>query len=141
MSFNRKMIKLVTLQFHGQQPTRLLCSWNSPGKNTGEGCHFLLQEIEPKSLAFPALAGGFCTTLPPVKPMVHPYYGIFLRSEVAQSFPTLCDPTDCNLPGSSIHGIFQARIREWVAISFSRGSSQPRDRTWVSCTAGRLFTI
>ena len=63
------------------------------------------------------------------------------RSEVAQLCLTLCDPTDCNLPGSSIHGIFQARILEWVAISFSGGSSQPRDRTWVSCTSGKLFTI
>ena len=59
---------------------------------------------------------------------------------VAQSYPTLCDPMDCNPPGSSVHEIFQARILEWVAISFSRGSSQPRDRTWVSCTAGKFFT-
>ena len=49
------------------------------------------------------------------------------ESEVAQLCLTLCDPMDCSLPGSSIHGIFQARILEWVAISFSRGSSQPRD--------------
>ena len=48
---------------------------------------------------------------------------------VAQSCPTLCDPMDCSLPGSSVHKIFQARILEWVAISFSRGSSQPRDQT------------
>ena len=59
---------------------------------------------------------------------------------VAQSCPTLCDPMDCSLPGSSIHVIFQARILEWVAISFSRGSSWPRDRTRVSCIAGRFFT-
>ena len=49
------------------------------------------------------------------------------ESEVAQSCPTLCDPMDCSPPGSSVHGIFQARVLEWVAISFSRGSSQPRD--------------
>ena len=49
------------------------------------------------------------------------------ESEVARSCPTLCDPGDCSLPGSSVHGIFQARVLEWVAISFSRGSSQPRD--------------
>ena len=61
--------------------------------------------------------------------------------EIAQSCQTLCDLMDCSLPGSSGHGIFQARILEWVSISFSRGSSQPRDRTWVFCTAGRLFTI
>ena len=54
---------------------------------------------------------------------------------------TLCDPMDCSLPGSFVDGIFQARILEWVVISFSRGSSQPRDRTQVFCTAGRLFTI
>ena len=53
----------------------------------------------------------------------------------------LCDPMDCSLPGSSIHGIFQARILEWVAISFSRRSSQPRDWTWVSHIVGRCFTI
>ena len=62
-------------------------------------------------------------------------------SEVAQSCPTLCDPMDCRLPGSSIHGIFQARVLEWVAISFSRGSSQPRDQTQVSSTGDRCFTI
>ena len=53
----------------------------------------------------------------------------------------LCEPMDCSLPGSSVHGIFQARVLEWVAISFSRGSSQPRDRTWVSHTAGRHLTV
>ena len=59
----------------------------------------------------------------------------------AQSGPTLCNPMDCSLPGSSVHGISQARILEWVAISFSRGSSQTRDRTWVPCIAGKFFTI
>ena len=53
----------------------------------------------------------------------------------------LCDPLDCSLPGSSVYGISQARILEWVAIPFSRGSSQPRDGIWVSCIAGRFFTI
>ena len=60
---------------------------------------------------------------------------------VAQSCPTLRDPMDCSPPGSSVHGILQARTLEWVAIPFSRGSSQPRDWTWVSCIAGRFFTI
>ena len=55
--------------------------------------------------------------------------------------PTLCDPMDCSLPGSSVHGIFQARVLEWVAISLSRGSSQPRDWTQVFRTAGRRFTL
>ena len=63
--------------------------WDSPGKNTGVGCHFLLQCLKVKR-----------------------------ESEVAQSCPTLCDPMDCSMPGSSVHGIFQARILEWVAISF-----------------------
>ena len=65
----------------------------------------------------------------------------FSWSEVAQSCPTLCDPTDCSLPGSFVREIFQARVLEWVAISFSRGCSQPRDRTWVSRIAGRRFTV
>ena len=83
-----------------RKPTRLPRSWDPPGKNTGVGCHFLLQCMKVKS-----------------------------ESEVAQSCPTLCDPTYCSPPGSSVHGILQARILEWVAISFSRGSSQPRDQT------------
>ena len=64
--------------------------WDSPGKTTGVGCHFLLQCMKVKS-----------------------------ESEVAQSCPTLSDPMDCSLPGSSIHGIFQARVLEWGAIAFS----------------------
>ena len=75
---------------HRQQPTGLPRPWVSPGKNTGVGCHFLLQCMKVKS-----------------------------ESEVAQSCPTLCDPMDCSLPGSSIHGIFQARVLEWAAIAFS----------------------
>ena len=59
---------------------------------------------------------------------------------VAQLHLTLCDPMACSLPGSSFHGIFQARILEWVATSFSRGSSWPRDQTRVSCIASRFFT-
>ena len=90
---------------HRRQPTRLPCPWDSPGKNTGVGCHFLLQCMKVKS-----------------------------ESEVAQSCPTLHDPMDWSLPGSSIHGIFQARVLEWVAIAFStRGSSQPNYQTRVSC--------
>ena len=60
---------------------------------------------------------------------------------VAQLCPTLCDPIDYSPPGSSIHGILQARILEWVAIPFSRGSFQRRDGTQVSCIAGRFFII
>ena len=62
-------------------------------------------------------------------------------SSVTQSCPTLCDPMDCILPGSSVHAILQARIVEWVSIPFSRGSFWPRDWTRVSCTAGRFFTV
>ena len=60
---------------------------------------------------------------------------------VTQSCPTLCNSTDCSPPGSSVHGILQARILEWIAISFSRGSSQPSDQTQISCIAGRFFTV
>ena len=75
---------------HGLQPTRLLCPWNAPGKNTGVGCHFLLQCMKVKS-----------------------------ESEVTQSCLTLRDPMDCSPPGSSIHGVFQATVLEWGAIAFS----------------------
>ena len=75
---------------HRRQPTRLRHPWDSPGKNTGVGCHFLLQCMKVKS-----------------------------KSEVNQSCPTLSNPIDCSLPGSSVHGIFQARVLEWVAVAFS----------------------
>ena len=75
---------------HRRQPTRLPHPWDSPGKNTGVGCHFLLQCMKVKS-----------------------------ESEVAQSCLTPSDPMDCSPPGSSIHGIFQARVLEWGAIAFS----------------------
>ena len=70
-----------------RQPTSLPCPWDSPGKNTGVGCHFLLQCVKVKS-----------------------------QSEVAQSCPTLIDPMDCSLSASSVHGIFQARVLEWGAL-------------------------
>ena len=63
------------------------------------------------------------------------------KVKAAQSYLTLCDPVDCSPPVSSVHGILQARILEWVAIPFSRGSSQPRDRTQVSRIAGGFFTV
>ena len=75
---------------HRQQPTRPPHPWGSPGKNIGVSCHFLLQCMKVKS-----------------------------EREVTQSCPTLCDPMDCSLPSSSVHGIFQARILEWGAIAFS----------------------
>ena len=73
-----------------RQPTRLPRPWDSPGKNTGAGCHFLLQCMKVKS-----------------------------ESEIAQLSPTLSDPMDCSTPGSSVNGIFQARVLEWGAIAFS----------------------
>ena len=79
-----------SMWLHRWQPTRRPYSWDSLGKNTGVGCHFLLQFMKVKS-----------------------------ESEVAQSCPTLCDPMDCSLPGSSVHEIFQARVLEWGATAFS----------------------
>ena len=64
-----------------------------------------------------------------------------LSCEVTQSRLTLCDPMDCSLSGPSLHGIFQAKVLEWIAISFSRGSCWPRNWTWLSRVAGRWFTI
>ena len=78
------------------RPHRLHHPWDSPGKNTGVGCHFLLQCMKVKS-----------------------------QSAVAQSCMTLCDPMDCSLPGSSVHGIFQARVLEWGAITFSEEGRIP----------------
>ena len=63
------------------------------------------------------------------------------ESEVTQSCPTLCNPVECSLPDSSIHGILQTRILEWVSIPFSRGSSRPRDQIQVSCIAGRCLAL
>ena len=72
-----------------------------------------------------------------VPPLVFPS----ITSSITQSCPTLCDLMEYSPPGSSVCGVFQARILEWVAISFSRGSSQPWDRTQVSCIAGRCFNL
>ena len=79
-----------SVRLHRRQPTRLTRPWDSPGKNTGVGCHCLLQCMKVKS-----------------------------ESEAAQSCPTVSDPMDCSLPGSSVHGIFQARKLEWVAMPSS----------------------
>jgi len=89
-------------------PPRLPHPWDSPGKNTGVGCHFLLQCMKVKS-----------------------------ESEVAQSCLTLCDPMDCSLPGSSVHGILQARVLEWGAIAFSkrRVAMMPKRRETTLCLA------
>ena len=70
-----------------------------------------------------------------------PEHLTYIEVQVAQLCPTLCGPMDCSVPGSSVHGILQARILEWVAVPFSRGSSQPRDWIQVSCIACRFFTV
>ena len=122
---------------HRWQPTRLPCPWGSPRKNPGVGCHFLLQCMKVKSESEVAQS---CLTLRPYgqQPtrLLHPQDSLgknigvgchFLlqcmkvkrESEVAQSCPTLRDPIDCSPPGSSVHGIFQARVLEWVATAFS----------------------
>ena len=80
--------------------------------------------------------------VPLPSPMPCPYWHKYsFVCLVTQSHPTLSDPMDCGLPPSPVHGIFQARVLEWVAISFSRGSFQYRDRTWVSRIVGRRFTV
>ena len=87
-----KLLQLCpTLRPHRRQPTRLPHPWDSLGKNTGVSCHFLLQCMKVKS-----------------------------EREVAQLCPILSDPMDCSQPGSSVHGIFQARVLEWGAIAFSK---------------------
>ena len=80
-----------------------------------------------------------CLLFPRILDQFH--YLLKVKVLVAQSCLTLCDPIDCSPPGSSVHGTLQTRIPEWVSISFSRGLSWPRDRTWVSCIAGRFFTV
>ena len=87
---------------HRWQPTRLPHPWDSPGKNTGVGCHFLLQCMKVKS-----------------------------EREVTQSCPTLCDPMDCSPPGSSIHGTLQTRVLEWGAIAFSAYKVLNMRKWWV----------
>ena len=82
-----------------------------------------------------------CLLWGPALTTVHDHWKDQVLCLVAQSCPTLCDRMDCSPPGSSVHGILQARILEWVAMPSPRGSSQPKDRTQVSCIAGRFFTI
>ena len=110
---------------HRRQPTRLPPPWDSPGKNTGVICHFLLQCLKVKS-----------------------------ESEGAQSWLTLSNPMDCNLPGSSIHGIFQARVLDWVATAFSeslcgvryiatlnKNKHQPKILVGLILTPTNIFSI
>ena len=140
---------------HGLEPARLLCPWNFPGENTGVSCHFLLQGIFPTRerthvTFISCIDRGFFTTsatwkAPYVTLSCHEFtlgWRSLPKVKVkVKSRPTLCDPKDCSLPRFSVHGIFQARVLEWVAISFSRGYSQPRDRTWACRIVGRCFTV
>ena len=116
---------LILLQLHGLQTARLLCPYNFPGNNPGVGCNFLLQGIFLTLGSNPHLLHWQADSLP-LSHLGSPNRYVS-ESEVAQSCPTLCNPMDCSLPGSSSYGIFQARRLEWVAVSFSRRSSQPRD--------------
>ena len=162
---------------HRWQPTRLPRPRDSPGKNTGVGCHFLLQCMKVKSES--EVAQSCLTRSDPMdrSPAGSPVPGILqaralewvhcLLQEicvdaadslcvqqkltqhhkatiyplVTQSCLTLCNSMDCSLPVPSAHGILQARILERVAIPFSKISSQPRDKTQVSCIVGRLFIV
>ena len=102
-----------SVRLHRRQPTRLPHPWDSLGKNTGMSCHFLLQCMKVKS-----------------------------ESEVTQLCPTLSDPMDCSLPGSSIHGIFQARVLEWGAIAFSTWTLfQEIQRRMRTGPVGERFTL
>ena len=130
---------MTLLRPHWLEPTRLLCSWYFPGKNIRVDCHFLFQGIFPTQgsnlhllhwqvdsqyLTFIYASDSSCKQRAPQRHRSSPcfsvtYYG---ESEVAQSCPTLCNSMDCSLPGSSIHRIFQARVLEWVAVSFLQGT-------------------
>ena len=122
----------------GLSPTRLLCPWGFsrqeywsgfPCPPPGYPPH---PRIKPAFLLIPALSGRFFTT--------STTWGVKVKVK-SLSCVWLFRPRDCNLPRASVHGIFQARVLEWVAICFSRGSSQLRDQTWVSCFVGRHFTV
>ena len=126
-----------SVQPHRQQPTRLPRPWDSRGNNTGVGCHFLSNawkwKVKVKSLSCVQLVvtswtAAYQAPLPmgfsrqdhwSGLPFPFQCMKVKSQSEVTQSCPTLRDPMDCSLPGSSIHGIFQARVLEWVAIAFS----------------------
>ena len=119
-----------SLRTHGLWPTKLLCPWDSPDKNTGVGCQFIFPGdlpdpgIEPRSPAFSNLLfvefsdDGYSDQFEVIP---HCSFNLhFSECLVTQSCPTLFDPVDCSLPGFSVHGILQARILEWVTISFSK---------------------
>ena len=126
----------------------------SPHQRSRELSLLFVPGLLPPALSSALVASTGCHILLPPSWLFFSFLSFFLftsdsninikekkESEVSQSCLTLCGPMDCSPPGSSVHGILQARILEWVAIPFSRASSQPRDPTWVTCIAGRFFTI
>ena len=123
-----KTTALQAFSVHGILQARIL-EWVAMLSSRGSSAP--RYQRDPAFLMSPALPGGSFTTSATWES----------ESEVAQSSPTLCDPVECSPPGSSAHGILQARILEWGAISFSRGSSRPRDWTQVSRTGGRHFNL
>ena len=128
-----------SLQSHGLWHARLHRPWNFSGKNTGVGGHLLLQGIFPTQelnpprnfLSLLHWEADYLPIVPPGKP--------HLNGKESESRSVVC-LTLCYPMNYTVHGILQARILEWVTFSFSRGSSQPRDGTQVSCIAGRIFT-
>ena len=98
------------VRLHGMQPAKFLCLWNFSGKDTGVGCYFLLQEIFPTQGLNSSIS---CIGRQILSQLCH------LSANSLQSCPTLCDPLDCSPPGSSVHGILQARILKWLLYSFS----------------------
>ena len=145
----------------GLPSTEVLLGWFSQNPPWGSSWQFSIHQPAPcphilflgyKISTFPCCIRSWAQSLPLQNPMA-----VYLPNRstsqedcstfchacacilITQLCPTLCDPVDCSPPGSSVHGIFWARIPEWVAISFSRGSFCPRNRTWVCCIAGRFF--
>ena len=131
-----EVIKIVWKSFSRVQffgPHGLHSPWNSPGQNTQNHIASYLRKILISfSITFKSFISKKICIHHSNIPTYHSRVGV--KVKVAQSCLTLCDPTDY-----SVHGILQARILEWVAFPFSRGSSQPRDGIQVSCIAGRFF--
>ena len=134
-----------SLWHHGPYSTRFFCPWNSPGKNTGVGCYFLLQgSLQPREQTRVSRIAGRFFTVSTREALYLWNISIIFKMKgkkvlVAQSYLTL-QSYGLEPPGSSVHGSLQSGILEWVAISFSRGSSWAKDQIWVSCVTNRLLT-
>ena len=122
-----------SLRPRGLQPTRLLRPWDFPGKSTGVVCHCLLRYAYtcPLFFGFPSYLGHHRA----ISSVLYSDSHSFVLCSVSPSCLTLCGTMDHSLPGSSVHLIFQTRILGWLTISYSRGSSQPRAGTRVSCVS------